>query len=209
MHPWVERVTERGFLDWILHFDEYIGDFVKYLVSKKIRRAVDNRLVTQLQPLLDSKLPIVMISHSWGTVVAHNVLRNLADGKVNLHCTLGSPLWMGPIRRILQFDEKRNNCDRWINIDAHGDLIGGQLHGVYTVNQDYSVPCVGGHPHGSYFHPDNTLVQKEIVTRAVTEIPRLPVVTPELAASMVAGTELPTTRRTKKPAQTRRPEPPA
>jgi pimeloyl-ACP methyl ester carboxylesterase len=166
----IERGADRGFLSWMINFDEYIGDFVKYLVSKKVRERVDERLESALGSLTEAGFPVVLISHSWGTVVAYNTLRKFADRTIELHTTLGSPLWMAPVRKILDFDGKRYACNRWINVDARFDIIGGELQDRYQVDQDYLVASVGGHPHSSYFHPDNQRVQRDIVATAVSEI---------------------------------------
>jgi hypothetical protein len=168
----VDRAAARGFLDWFMNFDEYIGDFVKYLVSSDVRKAVKARLELALAPILASGHPTVLVSHSWGTVVAYDVLSTLPRGRLAHHFTLGSPLWMGPVRRKLGFDGQRRAAGAWINIDAKGDLIGGKLHGSYKVNHDYSVPSCGGSPHGSYFHPENALVQRDIIARAIQEAAR-------------------------------------
>ncbi|MGE0135526.1 MAG: caspase domain-containing protein [Dehalococcoidia bacterium] len=169
-----DRAAERGLMNWLLNFDEYIGDFVKYLASDRIRTAVDNRLSERLNPLLQSGAPVILVTHSWGTVVAHHTIRAL-DGPAipQLHCTLGSPLWMLPVRKMLRFDNRTRGCDYWINVDAKGDLVGGSLVGKFAVNEDHSVPAVGsGDPHGSYFHPDNAAVQRDIVAAAMSKIAR-------------------------------------
>lgn len=169
-----DRAAERGIMNWLLNFDEYIGDFVKYLASERIRTAVDARLSEPLNRLLMSGAPVILITHSWGTVVGHHTIRSL-DGPAlpQLHCTLGSPLWMLPVRKMLHFDNRVRGCDYWINVDAKGDLVGGSLVGKYAVNEDHSVPAVGpGDPHGSYFHPDNAAVQRDIVAAAMSKIAR-------------------------------------
>lgn len=169
-----DRAADRGLMTWLLNPEEYLGDFVKYLASERIREAVDARLTEKLNPLLQAGAPVVLITHSWGTVVAHHTLRALDGGQVpSLHCTLGSPLWMLPVRRMLHFDNRVRGCDYWINVDAKGDLVGGSLVGKYAVNEDHSVPKVGGgDAHGSYFHPDNAAVQRDIVAAAVSKIAR-------------------------------------
>lgn len=197
----VDRAAARGFLDWFLNFDEYIGDFVKYLASPGVRKAVKKRLELVLEPLLASGHPVVLISHSWGTVVAYDVLRSLARGQLAHHFTLGSPLWMGPIRRKLDFDGQRHAVGSWINVDAKGDLIGGKLHGSYQVNHDYSVPSCGGSPHGSYFHPENALVQRDIIAKAIQEAARtladaVPSLVLEPAPARNGRSRVPTRRRT-------------
>lgn len=169
-----DRAVDRGLMTWLLNPEEYLGDFVKYLASDRVRDAVDARLREKLNPLIQSGARVVLITHSWGTVVGHHTLRALDGGTVpSLHCTLGSPLWMLPVRRMLHFDNRVRGCDYWINVDAKGDLVGGSLVGKYAVNEDHSVPKVGpGDAHGSYFHPDNVEVQRDIVAAAVSKIAR-------------------------------------
>lgn len=166
-----DLATERGILDWIVNFDEYIGDFAKYLASSKVRDSVDAKLEAVLKPLLSSGQPVTLITHSWGTVVGHHTLRRLRKGpQVALHVTLGSPLWIRAIRRQLDFDGNVFACSRWINVDADADLIGGRLNPPYKIHSDLKVPCVGSDAHGSYFHPDNTLVQRDIIAKAIREV---------------------------------------
>ncbi len=169
-----DRAAERGLMNWLLNFDEYIGDFAKYLASEKVRAAVDARLSDKLTPLLQTGMPVVLITHSWGTVVGHHTLRSIAGPSLpSLHCTLGSPLWMLPVRKSLKFDNRTRGCDYWINVDAKGDLVGGPLAGKFAVNEDHSVPALGsGNAHGSYFDPDNSAVQRDIVAAAVSRISR-------------------------------------
>ncbi len=138
--PASSRAADRGLVTWLLNFDEYIGDFAKYLASERVRETVDGRVSSKLKPLLQSGVPTVLITHSWGTVVTHHTLRGL-DGSAqpSLHCTMGSPLWMLPVRKVLGFDSRTRGCDYWINVDARGDLIGGSLSGKFAVNEDHSV----------------------------------------------------------------------
>jgi len=80
---------------------------------------------------------------------------------------------MLPVRKMLHFDNRVRGADYWINVDAKGDLVGGSLVGKYAVNEDHSVPAVGsGDPHGSYFHPENAAVQRDIVAAAMSKIAR-------------------------------------
>ncbi|MFN0147169.1 MAG: caspase family protein [Dehalococcoidia bacterium] len=165
----VDRVGDvAGFF---LNFDEIIGDFTKYLASPGVRKAVDARLSRVLVPVLQAGFPAVVISHSWGTVVGHHTLRDLGQAPVKLHVTLGSPLWMQVVRDILDFDERRAGFERWMNIDAEGDLIGGRLHPKYAVDNDYLVPSAGsGNAHGSYFRAENVLVQRDLVGKAISDL---------------------------------------
>jgi hypothetical protein len=166
------RAAERSLFNWLMNIDEYIGDFVKYLASERVREAVDGRVSAKLTPLLQSGMPTVLITHSWGTVVTYHTLTAIDSPPIpSLHCTLGSPLWMLPVRKILDLDNRTRGCDYWININAKGDLIGGALAGKYAVNEDHSVPAIGsGNAHGSYFEPDNLAVQRDIVAAAIAKI---------------------------------------
>lgn len=168
----VDRTADRGFLSWLIRPNEYLGDFVRYLSSEKVRRAIDRKALDVLQPLIGSGHPVVVLSHSWGSVVTHNALRQIDSGQVALHVSMGSPLWMLPVRRMLDLNGRRNACRNWINVDARGDLIGGRLAEHFDVHHDYKVPSVGGSPHGSYFHPDNATVQRDIVAAACSEVAR-------------------------------------
>lgn len=167
-----DRASERRLQEWLLNFDDYISDFVRYLASGRIRELVDQRLTEKLTPLLRAGVPTVLISHSWGSVVAHHTLRSIGGPPLpSLHCTLGSPLWMLPIRRALDLDSRARGCDYWINVDARADLLGGSLVGKFAVNEDHTVPAIGSDdPRGSYFHPDNIAVQRDIVATAVSRI---------------------------------------
>jgi len=163
-----DRVAERGFVDWVFDFDEYIGDFVNYLVSESVRHAIDGRLASELEPLLSAGKSVALITHSWGTVVGYHTLSQLERGGVQLHCTLGSPLWMWPVRTLLELSGNREHCNYWINVDADGDVIGGDLSTRFKVDHDYRVPSIGPNPHGSYFEPANALVQRDIVASAIS-----------------------------------------
>ncbi len=80
---------------------------------------------------------IDIISHSWGTVVAYEGLRELEQqptsrrGKVKNFFTVGSALSLPPVRNSLR-DENKNGdrpifVNNWFNLDAKGDLVGGML----------------------------------------------------------------------------------
>lgn len=168
------RASDRNLFTWLMNFDEYIGDFAKYLASERVREAVDERISSKLKPLLLSGAPTVLITHSWGTVVTHHTLQGLEGSTLpSLHCTLGSPLWMFPIRKVLGFDSRTRGCEYWVNVDARGDLVGGSLAGKYAVNEDHSVAAMGdSNAHASYFHPDNTAVQRDIIAAAISKLAR-------------------------------------
>ena len=101
-----KRARQRGFLDFVFNPGESIGDFARYLASRKLRLAVKECFKLQVRPLIGVNAEISVISHSWGTVVAHDALVDLGSEAPSLKVanlfTLGSPLWV--VRHFL--DEK-------------------------------------------------------------------------------------------------------
>jgi hypothetical protein len=158
--------------DWVLNPDQYLGEFVKYLVSRPIRNAVKERAKQQLRLLASSSYDCSIIAHSWGTVVAYE---SLIDLEVELPAfrldnffTLGSPLWL--VQSLLddRSGRKPRNAGRWVNVHAQGDLIGSWLKPGFLVDQDFAVPNFGGgDAHGSYFVVGNVQVQHDIVAADV------------------------------------------
>jgi hypothetical protein len=112
-----------------------------------------------------------LITHSWGTVVAYDALTDLATETPTFQLgqlvTLGSPLWL--VRPFLQDRSggKPAQTTLWLNIHAEGDPIGSYLRPAFAVDRDYLVPTAGPDPHGSYFFPGNTLVQRDIIAAAI------------------------------------------
>jgi metacaspase-1 len=163
----------RAFPRWLLDPEDYIGEFIKYLMNEDIRAAVKERLKERLRPLANQGFAISIVSHSWGTVVAYESLLDLQNELpifqlANLF-TLGSPLWL--VQHLLHnhSGQKPANTNQWANIHALGDAIGSWLKPGYQVNQDFSVlDASHGHdPHGSYFLPGNAEVQQMIVRSAI------------------------------------------
>jgi metacaspase-1 len=170
------RPGARGWLpDWLAHPDTYLGDFTKYLVSRRIRTAVKEKAKEQLRPLVDDGYSIAVIAHSWGTVVAYDSLRDLETELPALRIanliTLGSPLWL--VRHLLDdtSGRKPGEVADWINIHARGDLVGAWLKPAFQDDQDYEVPTRGDDAHGSYFVEGNVEVQRDIVARAILAPP--------------------------------------
>jgi len=74
----------------------------------------------------------------WGTVVAYEALRQLEDEGlqaplVRNFFTVGAALSIGPVKMQLRGANKNGkkpaSVRRWVNLNAHGDLIGGALKG--------------------------------------------------------------------------------
>ncbi|MCC6176306.1 MAG: hypothetical protein IT305_13455 [Chloroflexi bacterium] len=166
--------TTRGLLTWLLNPEEYLGDFVKYLVSRSIRTAVKACFKERLLPLIGSDAAIAVVSHSWGTVVAYDSLLDLSAEAPDLDVldlfTLGSPLWM--VRRFLEDSSggKPSDVASWVNVTAQGDPVGAWLRPAFAVDDDLHVPGIDGvDAHGSYFAAGNAIVQRDIVARDILD----------------------------------------
>jgi hypothetical protein len=160
-----------------------VDDFVKYMFSDRIRDAVIDRFRRIVLPLLSGGGTVFVVSHSWGTVVAYEALREFdrlsLAGEVTDLFTVGGALSIPPVKRRLRLrDGRKPRCVRhWINLDAKGDIVGGPLDDrPFDVDHEYlnlkPVGCreVGGvYPpacaHSSYFDKDNVAVNRDIFAR--------------------------------------------
>jgi hypothetical protein len=161
-----------------------LDDFTVYMVDSAKRAQIIKRFTDVIQPLLDAGGAIDIIAHSWGTVVAYEGLRELAEsghrpGRVHNLFTVGAALSIGPVKQALRTANKDGrrpaNVDRWINLNARGDVVGGVLKGrPYQVDHDFPsvVPfkcnTLFGHAvnpacaHRSYFVDGNDAVNRDI-----------------------------------------------
>lgn len=165
-----QRAT-RGFFGNAVNFlNAGVGDFVRYLTNNQLREAVKDVFKGVVEPLLNEGEGIAVVSHSWGTVVAYESLHDLAaklpDKRVAVLFTLGSPLWMPPLRPFLRpASAKPANVDRWVNITAHGDPVGGWLYTGFPTDRDFQAPGVAGvSAHSSYFTMNNAGVMQDLIT---------------------------------------------
>ena len=169
---------------------ECLDDFVSYLTDPGVRDRVIDRFHRVVIPLLREGGELEIISHSWGTVVAYEGLRGLDasrfGGFVHNLFTVGSALSIGEVKRNLMpaaRDGRRPRLvDRWVNLDARFDVVGGQLRGrPFEVDDEYlnleptgCVPAFIPNPvcsHGSYFHPENRKVNRDIFGAFIERAP--------------------------------------
>ncbi|MBD2665495.1 hypothetical protein B6N60_04357 [Richelia sinica FACHB-800] len=166
-----------------------IDDFLIYMLSSEMRQQIINRFTDTVKPLLGNNNQIDIISHSWGTVVAYEGLRELEaekflQGQVSNFFTVGSALSIGPVRTSLrpenQDGRRPSMVNKWINLDAQGDLVGGMLGDMFEITQEnlglqpagcllelfgYRLSCA----HGSYFVKENTTVNRDIFAHCILE----------------------------------------
>jgi hypothetical protein len=164
-----------------------IDDFLVYMLDDGMRRRILERFTKVVGPLLAAGTRVDVISHSWGTVVAYEGLRELEQralsGRVANWFTAGSALSISPVQGRLRPENRPANgrraptpalVDAWINLDAKGDPVGGPLGSRFPVNREYleldPIPCSrqfwGGYEigcaHGSYFQTPNLKVNRDI-----------------------------------------------
>jgi hypothetical protein len=164
-----------------------IDDFLVYMLDDGMRRRILERFTRVVGPLLAAGTRVDLISHSWGTVVAYEGLRELEkrglSGRVANWFTAGSALSIAPVQGRLRPENRPANgrrapypalVDAWINLDAKGDPVGGPLVGRFPVTQEYleldPTTCArqfwGGYEigcaHGSYFQLPNLRVNRDI-----------------------------------------------
>lgn len=155
-----------------------IDDFVNYLVNPSVRDRVLNRFYDIVRPLLQTEHEIELISHSWGTVVAYEGLLNLEGlrGRVRNFFTVGSALSIFAVKPLLipaaRTGRKPSMVDRWVNLDARFDVVGGNLKdNPYKVDEEFlnlgPFGCSSWFPqpvcaHSSYFKTGNVAVNRDV-----------------------------------------------
>lgn len=167
-----------------------LDDFVRYMVWESTRNDILSRFEEVAIPLLNDGRNLHVIAHSWGTVVAYEGLRRLDQkvpaGRVANLITLGSALSIATVQRNLfgrTADGRRPGVvDSFINVDAGGDIVGGQLTPAFEVTKEFlqqkptgcstfwlrpktakSFTCA----HSSYFQSDNHRVQRDIIAHYI------------------------------------------
>jgi hypothetical protein len=161
-----------------------LDDFLRYMLDASVRNQILQRFDSIVRPLLDNGVKVHIISHSWGTVVAYEGLRNLDSvslgGRIANLFVVGSALSIGAVQSNL-FDRvtdgrRPSNVDRITNLDAGGDPVGGTIAAQFEVDSEHlglqptgcttipftnialSISCA----HSSYFAPGNTAVNQDI-----------------------------------------------
>jgi len=185
--PGHETAAPPGLFGGVSESVECADDFVLYMTDASVRGKILARFDEVVRPLLESGAEVEVISHSWGTVVAYEGLRRLGAGsaaapagKVRNLFTVGSALSIWPVRVNLagRFPggERPRSVGRWVNIDAWFDFVGGHIQGApFAVDVERlnlapvgcSFPVSPVCAHGSYFHPDNVVVNRDVFGRYI------------------------------------------
>jgi hypothetical protein len=139
-----QEVVDRGPLNWewlqtvLQAIDRYVPygsggsialatrDVYRYLKDKPIRDVIDSGVSAAIKPGIET----VVVSHSLGTVVAYNLLRQSGQAhgwKVPLFVTLGSPLAVTEIRKTVKALATPAQCPTcataWFNAMDERDVV--------------------------------------------------------------------------------------
>lgn len=169
-------------------FISCIEDFSAYMLDSRVRREILAKFTAVVRPFLEAGTPIDVISHSWGTVVAYEGLRELEDAGltaplVQNFFTAGAALSIGPVKLSLRPQNRDGRrpamVRRWINLNAEGDPVGGDIQGhpFHVDAQFLHLPNLGcglldiSCKHGSYFKRDNVAVNRDIFARFINQAP--------------------------------------
>lgn len=170
--------------------DFSFDDFIIYMTNATVRQQIIDRFTSVVRPLLAAGHTLNIICHSWGTVVTYEGLRELEGegslpGRVANLFTVGAALSMPPVRGSLRAANRDGRrpamVDRWVNLDAQGDIVGGTLADMFDVDVEkleleptgcqrnlgglgwYNLGCA----HGSYFRAANVTVNRQIFAQFI------------------------------------------
>ncbi len=106
--------------------EEYANDIISYFLSRNSRLEIQLRLKSILKANPDA----IILSHSLGSVVAYEALKNF-DLNAHTFFTFGSPLSKRLVQQFLQVPEKsRPQVVNWFNVWSVLDPISGKIENL-------------------------------------------------------------------------------
>ena len=166
-----------------------MDDFTRYMLNSAERAEILGHFESVVRPLLEAGKTVHIISHSWGTVVAWEGLRQLEarnlPGRVANLFLVGSALSIPPVRSNLFArigDGRRPSlAQQVINLDAAGDIVGGHVSDSFDVSDEFlglkpvgcsTIPFTDtalnpACAHSSYFEASNVAVNRDIFARFI------------------------------------------
>ncbi len=127
----------------------YLEDMAAYYKDQAVRATIQNRLKEKFDEYKDHE--IILISHSMGTIVAYEVLREFGrdsdwlNFNVSHFITIGSPLGLTPIKgQLLSENNKKLRTptavkNRWVNFSDPQDIVAIDSH----LRDDYADNSLG------------------------------------------------------------------
>jgi hypothetical protein len=121
-NPWKQAIIKKAAMEayYFLFNKEYVRkDGARFMVRQELRK----RLLSELDAAAAKSGKIVLVTHSMGTMVAYDVLRNCPEcPPVDTLITLGSPLGITEVQDELiaegedEIDFPAAKLKRWINV---------------------------------------------------------------------------------------------
>jgi hypothetical protein len=119
----------------LISLGDTVNDIVQYFYNPSMRSAVQGRLHERLCQAMGAFDHTLLVSHSLGTVIAYDVLRQRAN-EYNIHTwfTTGSPL-----AKLVQLGQVTRDVGRisggvsaWHNLFDPGDVVASALSGCFA-----------------------------------------------------------------------------
>lgn len=99
--------------------ERFLRDVWLYLERRSVRQAIKEIV----EPAFATDLPIIVVAHSLGTVVAYDLLRQMQHKSVPLLVTLGSPLGLSIVKRALVPVSHPACVRKWFNARDVRDVV--------------------------------------------------------------------------------------
>lgn len=170
---------------WTGLIEERVGTIIPFIWSRNIYdtgdyvKELSNRLETLTNFNKQTNSPLVILSHSWGTVLAYLAISQNSNIHVDKFISLGSPLnSQNPIvndftKLYVERVEQPSNVERWHNYWAKCDPISGDIRAANRnskIKTDYIDNPIGT-CHAAYFD-DYDVWQKILLDVYVTKLPK-------------------------------------
>lgn len=103
-------------------------DLAKYWSTPVLREEIQEILASKIREANDKDIPVVLITHSMGTLITYEVLKQYKELYIDTLFTIGSPLGMGFNMQRLSEDFgplsiPNNINDQWINMSSLSDPV--------------------------------------------------------------------------------------
>ncbi|MGR9154604.1 hypothetical protein ACU8L5_35875 (plasmid) [Rhizobium leguminosarum] len=98
--------------------ERFTRDVFVYLTRTKVRKHINGMIGASF-----IGNPAVVVGHSLGSVVGYDAIRNLPGSSVSHYITLGSPLGIGPVMRVLHPIVFPPNLLSWYNAYDDRDVV--------------------------------------------------------------------------------------
>jgi len=130
----IQKYDRRSWADkWLI---KYFGDVIAYHDEK--RQKAINRVLNAIKSA-DKYEKIVIVAHSWGSVISYEALLSLSSdiNQKIIFITLGSPLPLYAVKDRLETFRIPPILTAWYNITYKNDIVGFPLENLNPAIKDY------------------------------------------------------------------------